>query len=176
MTPGWSMAPTMDADILVGNSVAIGHGDPMKWASGGMVAYTTTATDIFSGVFESCKYADANGIEQWDSYLPISTAALATVYWHPSQLYRVQGGNTALTQAHRGQNADLIAHASPSATTKLSAAYLDTAGTLATTNTLGWHILDWERTPADGQTIGETYPILLVMCNRSFYANQVAGY
>lgn len=95
--------------IASGYGTAIGYGDPVRSSGTGNGIVIGTATGAVLGVFQGCKYIDANGEVQFKKNWPASTTATeieAYVIDDPYVLFSVQADG-AVTAANLGQSADL---------------------------------------------------------------------
>jgi len=174
--PGRGEAPMLQVEVLAANGLAMAAGDAVTPTSAGGITRTggtpgSASTDVNFGVIDSFWEQGASGLNNWRPYLAASVAAKAWITWHPHQLYRVQGDATPLALTQVYNNANHI-DAAPSTVLSKSQAYLDIANA-ATTNTLGWKILDYYR--VEWNQIGDTYAVYVVMNNRRFLGNQIAG-
>jgi len=122
-----------------------------------MDANQAAATDVFSG-------CSAN-------YRAASVLGDVFVYVSPDAIFDVQAsGTTGIAANDNGLNITSVT-AAASAVTGLSAGTVDDT-TQATTNTLGWKIIE---IPTYGDNAAGVNARVLVRCNRHRYANQLAG-
>ena len=159
-----------------GDSVALFIGDPVKFAGGvdtdgktPTVEAASTASDVYAGVVVRVQFsADA----LTTTYCVASTRREVFVMTDPDAEYLVQEDSDAgyIAAADVGYNVQAIAGTGDT-NTGLSGYEIDSS-TAATTNTHGWRILRMWEDPDN--TVGN-YCKWVVKCNRSAFANQIAG-
>lgn len=124
-------------------NTAIFTGDFVKMQATGYIALAAGGDLGLLGVFQGCKYTDANGKPQFSPYWPASTStfnsegAVAAVVDAPDVIFEMQMDSDSATpsQADVGTNADFIATHTGLTTTGLSRIEVDTSTcTSATAN------------------------------------------
>lgn len=170
---------------LVGDSVTLGKGDPVKLAANSIaigsgpvkqaVARAASGDKVFGIVVGVEQHTVVTGMSLDRTHCPASTAMYVMVRKVKlGELYRVRedgvGGVVASTAA--GLNATMIA-ANCNTTTGMSGYLLDSS-TVATTNTLDLHIRAVVDRP-DNQVDGTNIRDFLVSFNNVQEINQVAG-
>lgn len=170
---------------LVGDSVRLGKGDPVKLVTGSInlgngpvvqaVARAASGDRVYGIVVGVEKHTVLSGFTLDQTYSPTSTAEYILVYPIKSgELYEVQedavGGAVATTSI--GNNITMIA-ANCSTTTGMSG-YMADSSTAATTNTLDLCIRGFKDSPdsVPGDAAGA---VLLVTFNKIAQVDQATG-
>lgn len=134
-------------------------GDFVTFTNGQLVRYTANG-NAPCGVFWGCTFTDPTGIVQIQKYWPAAQAvktgtyAFANVIVDPNTVFTIQASNT-VAWANLDKNADVTFAQAGNPATGESGMQLDTT-TIAATDTLPLHIIDFDPIPGNVPAPGGT--------------------
>lgn len=169
--------------LTVDNVTGIFRGDPVRMASGVVIACAATPTTSISsstpwGIFLGCEYDDAVAGHVFSPYLPASSVTgkgytnimVNILPTTPLSIMKVQADGAVAATAV-GKNAALVNFGAGSTVTGKSKVQLG-ASTIATTSTLAVRII--EIAPFIGNVAGDAYTDVYVMWNFGVAATQIS--
>lgn len=164
--------------IANADSTAIYRGDPVASIATGYITRGAAGntSHTITGIFMGCQYlSTAIGYTRWSPYWPGSGATgdiTAYIVDDPMATFAVQSSGTAITLADIGANIDFTL-GTGSTLTGQSGASAD-QGTLATTATHPFRVIDTITGVGPGSDAASSYNRIVVCWNDQFY-RQLAG-
>jgi hypothetical protein len=122
-----------------GNATAIYRGDPVVFASGLIVAATSTANAVH-GIMDGAQYVDSSGNTKWSPFCPAAQTATVYILSAPGATFLVQTLLTSVVTATINKNIGFAVGAGTTIGGGFSGYTVD-ANTSATTNTLPFRII-----------------------------------